>query len=72
MEASEYPPRFPLTLAGKDARLTADAAAAAGVDLRLIAAAGTWLAEAEEAGLGSRDYTAMLKTILQGRHEAKD
>jgi hypothetical protein len=42
------------------------------VDLRLIAAAGTWLAEAEEAGLGSRDYTAMLKTILQGRHEAKD
>jgi 3-hydroxyisobutyrate dehydrogenase/2-hydroxy-3-oxopropionate reductase len=64
IEAGEYPPRFPLTLAGKDARLIADAAAAAGVDLRLITAAGTWLAEAEQAGLGDRDYTAMLKTIL--------
>jgi len=67
IEAGEYPPRFPLTLAGKDARLIADAAAAAGVDLRLITAAGTWLAEAEQAGLGERDYTAMLKTILRGR-----
>jgi 3-hydroxyisobutyrate dehydrogenase/2-hydroxy-3-oxopropionate reductase len=67
IEAGWYPPRFPLTLAGKDARLIADAAAAAGVDLRLITAAGTWLAEAEQAGLGDRDYTAMLKTILCGR-----
>jgi 3-hydroxyisobutyrate dehydrogenase/2-hydroxy-3-oxopropionate reductase len=66
IEAGEYPPRFPLTLAGKDARLIADAAAAAGVDLRLITAAGTWLAEAQQAGLGGRDYTVMLKTILQG------
>ena len=67
IEAGEYRPRFPLTLARKDARLIADAAAAAGVDLRLITAAGTWLAEAEQAGLGDRDYTAMLKTILRGR-----
>jgi len=67
IEAGEYPPRFRLTLAGKDARLIADAAAAAGVDLRLTTAAGTWLAEAEQAGLGDRDYTAMLKTILRGR-----
>src|SRR5215472_9319061 len=67
IEAGEYPPRFPLTLAGKDARLIADTAAAAGVDLRLITAAGTWLAEAEQAGLGDQDYTAMLKTILRGR-----
>ena len=66
IEAGEYPPRFPLTLAGKDARLIADAAAAAGVEVRLITAAGTWLAEAQQAGLGGRDYTAMLKTILQG------
>src|SRR5260370_28256545 len=69
IEAGEYPPRFPLTLAGKDARLIADAAAAAGVDLRLITAAGSWLAEAEQAGLGDRDYTAMLKTILRGRDD---
>ena len=67
IEAGEYLPRFRLTLAGKDARLIADAAAAAGVDLRLITAAGTWLAEAEQAGSGDRDYTAMLKTILRGR-----
>jgi 3-hydroxyisobutyrate dehydrogenase/2-hydroxy-3-oxopropionate reductase len=66
IEAGEYPPRFLLTLAGKDARLIADAAAAAELDLRLITAAGTWLAEAEQAGLGDRDYTAMLKTILCG------
>ena len=67
IEAGEYPPRFPLNLAEKDARLISDAAAAAGVDLRLITAAGTWLAEAEHAGLGDQDYTAMLKTILRGR-----
>src|SRR5215471_1096937 len=67
IEAGEYPPRFPLTLAEKDARLIADAAAGAGVELRLTAAAGTWLAEAQQAGLGGRDYTAMLTTILRGR-----
>lgn len=67
IEAGEYLPRFPLTLAGKDARLIADAAAAAGVDLRLTTAAAAWLAEAEQAGLGGRDYTVMLKTILRGR-----
>lgn len=60
-----------VTLAGKDARLIADAAAATGVDLRLITAAGTWLAEAEQAGLGDRDYTAMLKTILCGRGNSR-
>jgi 3-hydroxyisobutyrate dehydrogenase len=64
IETGEYPPRFPLNLAEKDARLIADAAAGAGVELRLTAAAGTWLAEAQRAGLGDQDYTAMLKTIL--------
>jgi len=64
IEAGEYPPRFRLSLAGKDARLIADAAAAAGVDLRLTTAAGSWLAEAERAGLGNRDYTAMVTTIM--------
>lgn len=64
IEAGEYPPRFPLSLAEKDARLIAGAAAGAGVDLRLITAAGSWLTEARQAGLGSRDYTAMMKVIL--------
>ncbi|HEU5392929.1 MAG TPA: NAD(P)-dependent oxidoreductase [Streptosporangiaceae bacterium] len=67
IEAGQYPPRFPLTLAEKDARLVADAAAGAGVELRLMTAAGTWLAEAQRTGLGDQDYTAMLKTILRGR-----
>jgi 3-hydroxyisobutyrate dehydrogenase-like beta-hydroxyacid dehydrogenase len=69
IEGGEYPPRFRLTLAGKDARLIADTAAAAGVDLRVTTAAGSWLAEAEQAGLGDRDYTAILKTILRGRDD---
>jgi HAD superfamily hydrolase (TIGR01450 family) len=63
IEAGEYPPRFRLTLAHKDARLINEAAASA--RLRLMAAAQTWLADAEQAGLGDRDYTAVLETILQ-------
>ena len=38
IEAGEYAPRFTLTLARKDARLINEAAAAAGADLRLMAA----------------------------------
>jgi HAD superfamily hydrolase (TIGR01450 family) len=63
VESGRYPPRFPLWLASKDARLIGAAAAAAGVDLRVTAAAGTWLAEAERAGLGDRDYTAVLEVV---------
>jgi 3-hydroxyisobutyrate dehydrogenase-like beta-hydroxyacid dehydrogenase len=65
IEAGEYPPRFPLALARKDADLVADAAAAAGADLRLLAAARTWLAEADEAGRGASDYAAVLATIMR-------
>jgi 3-hydroxyisobutyrate dehydrogenase-like beta-hydroxyacid dehydrogenase len=64
LEAGEYPPRFSLSLARKDADLIAEAAAAAGLDLRLIEAARSWLREAEEAGLGEADYSAMLARIL--------
>ena len=66
MESREYPPRFSLTLALKDARLINQAATAAGVDLRLTRAVETWLADAQRAGLGERDYTAMLQAILRG------
>jgi 3-hydroxyisobutyrate dehydrogenase-like beta-hydroxyacid dehydrogenase len=44
--------------------LNIEAAAAAGVDLRLKGAARTWIAEAEEAGWGDRDYAAVLARIL--------
>jgi 3-hydroxyisobutyrate dehydrogenase/2-hydroxy-3-oxopropionate reductase len=67
IESGEYPPRFSLALALKDAGLVADAAAEQGVDLRLAAAARTWLAEAEEAGWGDRDYAAVLAWILGSR-----
>jgi 3-hydroxyisobutyrate dehydrogenase/2-hydroxy-3-oxopropionate reductase len=65
LEADDYPPRFSLSLARKDADLVAEAAAATGVDLRLAAAARSWLREAEEAGLGEMDYSAVLARILR-------
>jgi 3-hydroxyisobutyrate dehydrogenase/2-hydroxy-3-oxopropionate reductase len=66
IERGDYPARFPLALARKDAELIDEAAAAAGVELRLIHAARTWLADSEAAGWGSRDYTALLATIVAG------
>jgi 3-hydroxyisobutyrate dehydrogenase-like beta-hydroxyacid dehydrogenase len=64
VESGEYPARFALYLARKDAELVVAAARQAGVDLRLTEAARTWLAEAEEAGWGDRDYSAVLARIL--------
>jgi 3-hydroxyisobutyrate dehydrogenase-like beta-hydroxyacid dehydrogenase len=64
IESGEYPPRFPLRLARKDADLVAEAAAAAGIDLRLAPAARTWLAEAAEAGWNEQDYSATLGWIV--------
>jgi 3-hydroxyisobutyrate dehydrogenase-like beta-hydroxyacid dehydrogenase len=64
IEAGEYPLRFALSLARKDADLVTEAATAAGVDLRVAEAARSWLADAEAAGLGDADYTAVLARIL--------
>jgi 3-hydroxyisobutyrate dehydrogenase-like beta-hydroxyacid dehydrogenase len=64
VETGDYAPRFALSLARKDADLIIDAAAEAGVDVRVAAAARSWLAEAEAAGLGGLDYSAVLKKIL--------
>ncbi len=61
---AQYPPRFPLPLAPKDADLVLEAAAAAEVELPLAQAARVWLAAAEDAGLGKRDYSAVLARIL--------
>jgi HAD superfamily hydrolase (TIGR01450 family) len=72
IESGEYPPRFQLTLAHKDARLINQAGAAGSSGLRLLPAVETWLADAEQAGFGDRDYTAMLKTILHGGRGHKD
>ena len=67
VERDEYPPRFALYLARKDAELVVAAAEEAGVELRLTAAERRWLAEAEEAGWGDRDYSAVLAWILDRR-----
>ena len=69
IEAGDYPPRFPLSLARKDAELIRDAATAAGMRLRLAEATRSWLADAEAAGRGDRDYTVVLATILDAMLE---
>ena len=58
IESGEFPPRFPLRLARKDADLIAEQ----GLDLRLTEAARSWLAEA---GDGGQDYSAVLLRILE-------
>jgi 3-hydroxyisobutyrate dehydrogenase-like beta-hydroxyacid dehydrogenase len=64
IESGEYPARFSLSLARKDAELISDAAAEAGVDVRVTKAARTWLADANEAGWADRDYSSVLAWIL--------
>jgi 3-hydroxyisobutyrate dehydrogenase-like beta-hydroxyacid dehydrogenase len=63
VEAGGYEPRFALELARKDADLVVAAAQAVGTDVRIARAAQSWLADAEAAGLGARDYTALLGHI---------
>jgi 3-hydroxyisobutyrate dehydrogenase-like beta-hydroxyacid dehydrogenase len=65
VERGEYPLRFALALALKDADLVADAAARSGAELRLASAARSWLADAAEAGLGAEDYSAVLGHLLR-------
>jgi 3-hydroxyisobutyrate dehydrogenase-like beta-hydroxyacid dehydrogenase len=64
IETGDYPTRFTLALALKDANLVAEAAAASGLDLRVTAAARSWLVEADADGYGDRDYSAVLARIL--------
>jgi 3-hydroxyisobutyrate dehydrogenase/2-hydroxy-3-oxopropionate reductase len=59
LESGEFPPRFPLRLARKDA----DLIHALGLDLRLTEAGRSWLAES---GDGEQDYAAVLLRILRG------
>jgi 3-hydroxyisobutyrate dehydrogenase-like beta-hydroxyacid dehydrogenase len=64
IEGGDYPVgRFPLPLAHKDARLVVEAAAAAGVELRLAPAAERWLAEAAEKH-PDLDYSAVIAEIV--------
>jgi 3-hydroxyisobutyrate dehydrogenase-like beta-hydroxyacid dehydrogenase len=63
IEADEYPPRFRLELAHKDAELIAEAASTSNLDLRLCADVAQRFADADEAGWGGRDYSAILGWI---------
>jgi 3-hydroxyisobutyrate dehydrogenase-like beta-hydroxyacid dehydrogenase len=67
VESGDFPPRFFLSLARKDADLVVDAAAEAGVDARVAEAARRWLADAEAAGLGDLDYSSVLAFIAEAR-----
>jgi 3-hydroxyisobutyrate dehydrogenase/2-hydroxy-3-oxopropionate reductase len=72
LEAGDYPPRFSLALAAKDARLILDAAAASDAGpLRLIEGVQEWLSQAEQEGRGGQDYTAMLATITRSPPEGE-
>lgn len=68
LATGEYPVRFALPLAVKDADLIQRAAGDSGTDARLVAAARTWLVDALAAD-PARDYSAVLEHIL-GRHGA--
>jgi len=65
IESGEYPPRFALYLARKDADLILEAAAKTATELHVTEGARDWLAEAEDAGLGDADYSAVLARILE-------
>jgi 3-hydroxyisobutyrate dehydrogenase len=60
IESGRYPPNFKLALALKDLQLVVEAAQTAGVDARLVAAARAWMHDADAAGLGRLDYSAVI------------
>ena len=64
LETENFPLRFRLALARKDAELIQEAAEAAHADTRVLEAAATWFADAEEAGLGDEDYSTVLRRII--------
>lgn len=64
IESGGYSKRFALALARKDSQLIIDAAEEAGVDVRVLEAARAWLAEADQAGFGDRDYSTVLAKII--------
>ena len=64
LETGEFPLRFRLALARKDAELIHEAAEAAHMDARVLAAAAGWFVDAEEAGLGDEDYSTVLRHII--------
>lgn len=67
LETGEFPRRFALSLARKDAELVVEAATGAGAALPVAEAARAWLREAEKAGLGREDYSRVVEHVLRAR-----
>jgi len=65
IEADQFDPRFRLSLARKDADLILQAARAKDVELAIASVVRDVLVEAEAAGWGERDYTALLSWMAQ-------
>jgi 3-hydroxyisobutyrate dehydrogenase-like beta-hydroxyacid dehydrogenase len=63
IERGVYTPNFTLGLAAKDLALVTGAAEAAGVELRIAAAARSWFERAVEHGLGELDYSAVIADV---------
>ena len=63
IESGSYPAAFALSLARKDLHLVTEAAAASGRELRVGPASEAWLSDAERAGLGDLNYSAVVAHI---------
>ncbi len=61
--SGDYPKRFSLALARKDARLIQEAASDRKLSVPVVGGAARWLDEAVDAGLGEADYSALLGYI---------
>lgn len=64
LQTRNFPARFTLALAHKDAKLIVSAADGSRVDMRLARAADSWFQDAEAAGWGDADYSAVLAHIV--------
>ena len=64
LESHSFPPTFKLTLAAKDLRLVTHAAERSELELRIAAAAQSWLEAGEAAGLGELDFSAVVPLIV--------
>jgi 3-hydroxyisobutyrate dehydrogenase/2-hydroxy-3-oxopropionate reductase len=62
IESNDYPPRFALSLALKDADLILEASP--DLKLRITSAARSWLADAQRADWGASDYASLIAFIL--------
>jgi len=65
IEADDFPLRFALSLALKDADLVSAAATGAGLSLPMAAAAREWLADAVGDGRGDDDYSSLVAHIAR-------